>query len=58
MSGSLEVETDVAVFEMKQEMVSLQAKLQDGALQDSQNFKKVVGKGWRNSVMQRRIYGR
>ena len=21
-------------------------------------FKKVIGKGWRNSVMQRRIYGR
>ena len=82
MNGfSLEVESELEVFEMKQEIVSLQAKSDDvGGKSDYERlpifflnqsfwinlpledeclvFKKVVGKGWRNSVMQRRIYGR
>merc|ERR1712012_1123211 len=51
---SLEVDSDVEVFEMKHEIVSLQSKIED----DEGSFKKLIGKGWRNSVMQRRIYGR
>ena len=73
----MEIEADVEIFELKQEISSLQAKLEEiggkweiflihssldneiSKIEDSsQDFKKVVGKGWRNSVMQRRIYGR
>jgi len=43
---------------MKQEILSLQAHLDDTGDEDGLVFKKVVGKGWRNSVMQRRIYAR
>ena len=59
---------------MKHEIVSLQAKLEDGntsypellswscivspVYTDDGTLKKLAGKGWRNSVMQRRIYGR
>ena len=51
------MESDLEVFEMKQEIVSLQTKIEDS---ESENLmiKHVIGKGWRNSVMQRRIYGR
>jgi len=52
---NLEVDSDVEVFEMKHEIVSLQTKIEDD---DGTIIKKLAGKGWRNSVMQRRIYGR
>ena len=76
MFPSLEVESDLEVFEMKQEIVSLQNKIEDSEseifydynldityftallIDEGIIFKKVIGKGWRNSVMQRRIYGR
>ena len=74
----MEVESDLEVFEMKQEIVSLQTKIENSEsekltsnaetllivnvtsllLDEGVIFKKVIGKGWRNSVMQRRIYGR
>ena len=75
---SLEVDSDVEVFEMKHEINSLQAKLDEGMIMkeasqlslvfkpssmfnvnlDDGTLRRMAGKGWRNSVMQRRIYGR
>jgi len=52
---NLEVDSDVEVFEMKHEIFSLQTKIDED---DETIPKKLAGKGWRNSVIQRRIYGR
>lgn len=56
----VEVEIEVEVYQMKQEILDLQAKL-DGAAQEEHelaSLKKLAGRDWRNSVMERRIYGR
>jgi len=57
---NMEVEVEVEVYEMKQEIATLQAKLEGDLAEENEliSLKKAAGRGWRNSVMERRIYGR
>jgi hypothetical protein len=50
----------VELFDMKQEIAALQAGLDEAAVEGEKPaaLQKMVGRGWRNTVMERRIYGR